>query len=297
MLRAKKNWLTAALWLVTPLLLGAVLVTSLRQPQAAVYNAVRDVNRWRTTTSLRGYEALDGTHFTVWYTQQDANIAPMILRVAEDLYPALVKQVHFAPAERVQLVVYPDRGALRQAFGWSDQESALGVYYGGTIRLLSPNVWAGTNDPAELERAFRELGPISHEFTHLALDYRTSGNYPHWFSEGLAQWVERRTTGYLWLEPDNRLNQPRYSLTQLDRDFDRLPNVAMAYREAYLMVDFLAQQGGDDSVGALVDRLAAGQPFAEAVEAQYGIAWDRLDGLYQNWLDQNQTKLDAQPLS
>lgn len=297
MVRGKRLWLVSVIWLVTPLLLTALLATSLHQPQAAVYNAVRDVNRWRTTTSLHGYTPLEGTHFAVWYTERDRNAAPIILRVAEDLYPTLVQQLHFTPSERVQLVIYPDRASLRQAFGWSDQESALGVYFGGTIRLLSPNVWAGTNDPVEMEKAFRQTGPISHEFTHLALDYRTSGNYPHWFSEGLAQWVEQRVTGYVWLEPENRLDQPRYSLAQLDRDFDQLPNVALAYRESYLLVDFLAQRGGDASIGALVDRLAEGQSFSQAVEAQYHIPWSRLNGLYQNWLDQNQTKLDAQPLS
>lgn len=291
----RKNRISAAVWLLTPLLLASVLVTGFRRPQAAVYDAVREVNRWRTTSSLRDFATLKGVHFDVRYEPADANVAPIVLKVAEDMYPALVKQLYFTPVNKVTLVIYPNRASLRRAFGWSDQESAMGVYWGGTIRLLSPNVWAGTRDPAEMEQIFRRLGPISHEFTHLALDYQTSGNYPHWFSEGLAQWVERRVTGYLWLEPDNRLDQPRYSLDELDRNFDGLPNVAMAYREAYLMIDYLAQHGGDASIGRLVERLAGGQSFQQAVEAEYQIPWSRLNGGFQNWVDTHERQLDAQP--
>ncbi len=291
----RKTWLTTAAWLLTPLLLAAVLVTGWHGPQAAVYDTVRQVNRWRTAASVEQYLTLEGTHFTVRYEAQDKNVAPVVLKVAEQLYPSLVQTMHFTPPDRVTLVIYPDRETLRQAFGWSDQESAVGVYWAGTISLLSPNVWLGDLPAAQAERAFYRYGPLAHEFTHLALDYRTSGNYPHWFSEGLAQWVEHKLTGYLWLEPDNRLDQPRYTLDQLDKNFDQLPNVAMAYRESYLLVDYLAQQGGPDSIGRLVDRLAQGESLQTAVQRSYGIRWGDLDNRFEAWLQANAATLDARP--
>lgn len=293
----RRDWLSALVWLLLPVLVASALVTTWHQPQAAVYDAVREINLWRTDASLQQYLTQQSPHFIVRYAPQDANVAPIVLKVAEQLYPSLVSTLHYTPAGKVTLIIYPSRDALRQAFGWSDQESAVGVYWAGTIRLLSPNVWAGPLDPAHMETVFYRFGPLAHEFTHLALDYETSGNYPHWFSEGLAQWEEHRLTGYLWLEPDNRLDQPRYSLDQLDRNFDQLPNVALAYRESYLLVDYLAQQGGPSSISRLVDRLATGERLPDAIQHEYGIPYKDLDARFQAWVNANQAQLDtAQPV-
>lgn len=290
----RKTWLSAAAWLLTPLIVAGVLVTGWHGPQAAVYDTVRQVNLWRTAAAVEKYQTIEGPHFIVRYQPQDQNVAPVVLKVAEELYPSLVQTLNFTPQGKVTLIIYPDRQTLRQAFGWSDQESAVGVYWAGTIRLLSPNVWLGDLPPAQAERAFYRYGPLAHEFTHLALDYRTSGNYPHWFSEGLAQWVEHRLTGYLWLEPDNRLDQPRYTLEQLDKNFDDLPNVAMAYRESYLLVDYLAQQGGPTSIARLVDDLAQGESLQAAAQKEYGIPWNQLDSRFEAWINANEATLDAQ---
>jgi len=239
---------------------------------------------------LTGYQEKESAHFVLWYTPSDEAVADLVLETAEWIYEPVTARMGAAPEEQVPLVLYPDRKTLRQDFGWGTGNSAVGIYWRGTIRLLSPTAWIYAESPEQLRASYRRLNPIAHELTHYLLDYMTDGNYPHWFSEGLAQWIEYQVTGYLWIEPQSSLNQELYSYTDLQRRFDELPNQPLAYRQAHLLVAYLVHRFGGESLDGVVARLARGESFAAALQRETGLL---PPAFFAEWLQWVQTDLES----
>lgn len=263
-------------------------------PREAVYSLYRDRGRSQTLSSLQGYNSQTSEHFDLYYKDADKNTADLILTTAESVYGPVVKRVGFEPSQRVPLIVYSSRDEMRSAFGWGQSESAMGVYWKGTIRLLSPNVWIHETSPAAKRKVFRKINPISHELTHYVLDYMTNGNYPRWFTEGLAQYVEYKVTGYLWLEPQSTLKQNLYTLQDLDGRFDQLHNQPLAYRQSFLLVDYMARTYGEEGIGHLLKSLAEGVDFQSAVKQSFGVSEVDLYRQWESWVQANLKALEAQ---
>lgn len=260
-----------------------VYLTSWLRPLA--YRIARELARAHLLRQVAGLQTLPGENFIVKYWAPDADIAPIVLEAAEAAYQPITEALGYAPSENTLVVIYPTREDLGASFGWSAQESAMGVYWGGAIRVLSPKVWVDATSPAELSEVFKTMGPMAHEFTHLALDYRTAGNYPRWFSEGLAQYQETRQGGVVWDDPAADLNGQLYSLAELER-FNNLPNQALAYRQAWSLVEYLAEEHGEDCLEQIVAALAKGRSFRTAL-ARIGItSLSELEANWQDWLKQ-----------
>ncbi len=278
------------LWLAPCLLLPLLIYWYWPRPREVVYSLYRQHGRNQTLSTLSGYQTKATEHFQILYTPADENVVDMILQTAESVYQPVVDQVGYEPAGKVPLIVYPTRDDLRSAFDWGSSESALGVYWSGTIRLLSPNVWIPSVTESERYRVFAQLNPLAHELTHYVLDYYTNGNYPRWFTEGLAQWVEYNTTGYLWLEPESTLRQRLYTLEDLTRRFDEVGNQPLAYRQSFLLVDYIAQTYGEHRLFELVQELGRGVPFSRAVHM---VTRDTQEQIYDHWLHWVSDHLDA----
>ncbi|HIE12973.1 MAG TPA: hypothetical protein EYP63_06070 [Desulfotomaculum sp.] len=93
------------------------------------------------------------------------------------------------------------------------------------------------------------------------------GNYPRWLTEGLAQEMERRLTGFRLEPPAGFPNC--YPFSVLD-DFDSLPDERLAYYQSYLMVGYLLEHGGDAKLKELLAELGRGCSFASALERTMG---------------------------
>ena len=122
------------------------------------------------------------------------------------------KRLGFNPQGKSLVLIYPTREALGKSFGWAADQSAMGVYWAGVIRVLSPMAWVESAVTSEVEKEFRSSGPMVHEYTHLVVDYITRGNYTRWLTEGVAQYVERDITGFVLSEPLIRFEEEWFPL-------------------------------------------------------------------------------------
>ncbi|MFZ5823746.1 MAG: peptidase MA family metallohydrolase [Bacillota bacterium] len=286
------KWKRLWYWLVIPLSVFSVLLLLWRtwpQPRSVAYRLYREQGRERALVHLSGYHQERSERFELYFSEADREVADLVLETAEGVYDSVVEQVGFRPSGRVPIILYPSRQELRAAFGWGNGESALGVYWHGTIRLLSPNVWIKQADPMKQKKAFRKLNPIAHELTHYVLDHLTHGNYPRWFTEGLAQRVERKVTGFLWIEPSSTLNQSLYTLEDLRNRFDQLQNQPLAYRQSYLLVEYMVETYGEEPLTRLIQSLGKGVPFDRAVQETYGRT---VNEIYSSWLDWVEANFD-----
>lgn len=277
--RRTRSWPIFVLSLALPaLLIGMALLES--QPRSQLYNWVRSYHRSRALAQVQSLPALPGRYVTVFYPPQLRQDAVLILKAAEAAYPLVAEKVGGMPPGTIPVVAHASSTSLQEAFGWTSLQPAAGVYWGGVVRVLAPSAWIESTDDREKAEIYAATNPLAHELTHYALDYRTNGNYPRWFSEGLAQRVEYQATGFLLAGPQPAAPQYGYSLKQLEAGFDHLPDQTLAYQISLGLVDAMADRcGGDPGLRRVIGQLGGGEPFWPAVWQSCGLDRQTLEAL------------------
>jgi len=270
-----------------------VLVFSIMplRPQMWVYPLVRQAMQIKVNYETRNMAVYETEHFRIKYTQADADAVGMIAEAAEAAYTPVTQELGYAPPGKTLLLVQPNKNELRKAFGWSGNESAMGVYWGGVIQLLSPHVWLNGGESVQ---EFIHSGPMVHEYTHLVFDHLTNGNYPRWFTEGLAQYVEYRVNHYEWQTATNNLDGELYTMTQLEGDFDGLPNQSLAYRQSLAAVRYIAQVYGEDKLREIINELKAGRSMDKAIQKTLGLSYADFEHSWQQWAVVNMNNYQKQ---
>jgi hypothetical protein len=254
------------------------------RPQMWFYPLAREAAKAKMNYEAREMLEIQTEHFVIKYTENDAKDVDMVARAAEAAYKPVTSILGYPMKNKALIVIYPDKAELRKFFGWSGNESAMGVYWGGAIQLLSPSQWLKEGDSVD---KFIQTGPMVHEFTHMVFDYMTNGNYPRWFTEGLAQYVEYQVNDYEWLTSENSLAGKTYSMAELDNDFDELPNQSLAYRESLAAVRYIAEVHGKDKLQAVIAGLKAGQDMPKVISNVLGMDYASYEKAWQTWAEEN----------
>jgi hypothetical protein len=259
----------AAIFFLTPLRISM-----------AFYPLVRQAAQAKMEYETRHFTVVETAHFAVRYRDGDTEMAELVAQAAEQAYQPVTAMLGREPNRKTLIIMYPDRSELRKAFGWSGDESAMGVYWGGVIQVLSPRDWMQSGVSAD---EFSHSGPMVHEFTHLVFDHLTRGNYPRWFTEGLAQYAEYTINGYQWLTATNSLSAPLHTIGELDANFDDLPNQSLAYRESFAAVRYIAEVHGDDALRQVIDQLRAGRKLDQAIQSVLAMSYSEYDQSWKQW--------------
>ncbi|MCC5464020.1 peptidase MA family metallohydrolase [Pelosinus baikalensis] len=250
------------------------------KPRMWLYPLVRQAVQIKVNYEARDMATYETAHFRIKYAPVDADTVSMIGQAAEAAYQPVVETLQYAPSGKTLILIHSNKNQLRQAFGWSGNESAMGVYWGGTIQLLSPHVWL--NDGESVEE-FIHSGPMVHEYTHLVFDHITNGNYPRWFTEGLAQYVEYRANHYEWITADNVLDDRMYTMRELEDSFDELSNQSLAYRQSLAAVRYIAEVYGDDTLQDVVKSLRTGDSLEKAISKNAGMDYATFENSWKQW--------------
>jgi len=274
---------------VITIILGVVFIVlllsgMLPKPQMWVYPFVRQAVQLKVDYETSDMIVHETEHFKIKYTQVDADTVALIAEASEAAYSPVTRELGYAPPGKTLILVQPNRNELRKAFGWSGSESAMGVYWGGVIQLLSPHVWL--NDGESVEE-FIHSGPMVHEYTHLVFDHLTNGNYPRWFTEGLAQYVEYRVNNYEWHTESNRLDGKLYTMAELEKNFDELPNQSLAYRQSLAAVRFIGEVYGEEALRNVIASLQAGNSMKQAIQKNVGLTAAAFEQGWQKWAMKN----------
>ncbi|NLG86915.1 MAG: hypothetical protein GX489_06835 [Firmicutes bacterium] len=248
-----------------------------------VYQEACQLARWQLQRQLNDWPSIESEHFIVKYQPTDENAAAIVLKAAEKAYSIVTQEVDFVPPGKTLVVVHPTAEELNSAFGWSSQESAVGAYWGGAIRVLSPSAWIGDTSLELVKEIFWAAGPMVHEFTHLVLDYKTAGNYPRWFSEGLAQYLELKHCGTTLSSGFDLHLKQLYSIQELG-NFSQLDDELLAYEQALSIVQYLTDIYGPQIIEQIVNSLAQGQSFPRALKTAGIKSPAALEEAWLQWL-------------
>lgn len=238
------------------------------------YKPLNTLARYYTEWQTRGWLVSESQHFRAKYLAPDVGIVDLVLDAAEEQYYPTTTLLGFQDSGKTLILIYPDRQSLAQPFGWANNEEAMGVYWAGVIRIVSPRDWV---QPAEeFEIAFKTQGPVVHELAHLLVDRLAKGNYPRWLTEGIAQQVEKQITGYELPGPEPEEILAWYSLEEMDKSFDRLPDQTLAYRQSMIMVGRLLEKIGWEGIREILKLLGSGRSLEEALYLVAGMRVEEL---------------------
>ncbi|RKO65564.1 peptidase MA family metallohydrolase [Desulfofundulus salinus] len=277
-------------WLkIMAVFVALVFILVIRVPgqiRGYVYNIFREAARAQVMISTRHMLTLSDGHFVVRYYPGDADSALLVLKTAREFYPLVSRDFRFSSKKKIPLIVHPTRESLNASLGWPASENAMGVYWAGVIRVLSPNAWIDARDPRQVEEVFVVSGPVAHELTHLVVDYITRGNVPRWFTEGVAQYEEYRLTGFRFARTGDFAGEPLYDFAEMERDFDQLPNQTLAYWQSLAAVEYLVEVYGEESLHKILAALGQGRDMDAALQQVTGQDLDQFAAGLCSWLGQ-----------
>ena len=253
-------------------------------PQLWLYPLARQAVALKINYQTKDMLAQETPHFVIRYTESDADMVAMVAAAAEAAYEPVTATLKYAPKGKALILIYPDRQAMKTAFGWAGESNAMGFYWGGVIQILSPKAWLKNSQSVE---EFITTGPLAHEYTHLVLDHLARGNYTRWFTEGLAQYVEYKVNNYEWVTADNRLAGKLYSMNDLDGDFDGLSNQSLAYRQSLAAVRYIAEVHGEAKLSQVLGYLKAGKKVDKAIEKSLGMDYATYETMVNLWAKGN----------
>jgi hypothetical protein len=266
------------------LLLATVCSKGSYQPRQLIFNISRLLSYENTNILTSHLLQTDTKHFIIRYQSKDKKDVSMIASTAEQIYGPVTELFGYQPPRATMVVVYPDSQSLAKSFGWDKDQQAMGVYWGGTIRILNPDAWITGSDK---RTTFIKEGPMAHEFAHLLVDYRTKGNYPRWFTEGMAQYAEKKITGFEFSDPfQYGATVSYYDMNTLENNFDNLDQ-SIAYWQCLKMTEYMIDKYGEDKVFGIMDYLGQGDSMARAFKASTGQTFSEFEQEVYSYLTTN----------
>jgi hypothetical protein len=256
-------------------------------PKIWVYPLSRDLTKAYEFQKYDGLQFQESAHFMIKYHDEDKAIVPMVTAAAEQAYEPVTRSLGYTPVGKATIIIMVNRQEMQKSLGWSADQSAMGVFWAGMIQVLSPRAWMNGDSAVAQTDSFIKNGPLAHEFTHLIVDLIARGNYPRWFTEGIAQYQEYRLNGYEWITPNNTLQSNLYTLADMEQDFDGLPNQSLAYRESFAAVRYVYEVYGDESVRAILEELKRGKTMRLAIKTVLHMEYPQYEAAWQQWARAN----------
>lgn len=228
----------------------------------------------------QGFETRVTSRFRIHSAPEDRSSAELLAAEIDGWYEQAVGRVgHPAPGP-IDLLLAPTADAFlalqpRPVPAW-----AVGTAWAelGLIIVKSPRAVG-----PETSYSLRQT--TVHEIAHILIDAAFEGRRVHrWLHEGLAKYVAGETT---W---ETRIHLSRAVLTgsliplaELSRDFPRSSAGAnLAYAQSLEFLDYLIDEYGTDVIPQLIDRMADGEAFEEAITTVTGLPLGQLE---EEWHD------------
>jgi len=252
-------------------------------PKLLAYACFREISQQKINFQTKSWQTIEGRNFIVRYRPGDRAAAELVLETAEQAYEPVNRMLNYSPREKTLVLVYPDRRELSRSFGWDADQSAMGVYWAGVIRVLSPRQWIKDVTGEGMEEVFKDSGPMVHEYAHLVVDFISGGNYPRWLTEGVAQYVEREITGFVFDDRPIKPGDSWYGVGTIDDHFDTPRGQSKAYRQSLAMVDYLVDRYGEEAVINILNRLGQGVTVNGVWQEQLDVSLADFEENFKKW--------------
>lgn len=249
-------------------------------------------NMLKVFDTLETYRTLESEHFKVHMSENDANILwPYLEPLLEEGWDTLTAKYGFEPEGPILIEMFDktEDFAVRSV-GLPDIGPLVGICFGKVITLISPDT---------LSANWQEI--VWHEFAHVITLQMTGNRMPRWLSEGISVWEEREGRPY-WgrsqgldlvraAEQDKLLN-----VADLDSGFSGARSSAdlgFAYFQAYLVVDYIADEYGFEKLLELVHQYGLVKQDDARFDEVFDMSLAQFDTGFRNWIDRRVAEINV----
>lgn len=249
-------------------------------------------NMLKVFDTLETYATLESEHFKVHMSENDADVLwPYLEPLLEESWVTLTAKYGFEPEGPILIEVFEksEDFAVRSV-GLPDIGPLVGICFGKVITLISPDT---------LSANWQEI--VWHEFMHVITLQMTGNRMPRWLSEGISVYEEREGRPY-WgrsqgldlvraSEQDKLLH-----VADLNSGFSGAQDSAdlgFAYFQAYLVVDFIADEYGFEKLVELVDQYAFIKEEEERFDEVFGQNLGQFDAAFRGWIDRRVAEINV----
>ncbi len=245
---------------------------------------------------LDGFETRMSDNFVVRMHPSEVNILwPYLKPLLEDSWATLSAKYGFTPQGPILIELFHDyKDFSVRTSGLPDIGHLLGVCFGRVITLGSPR---GHKPPGSIN--WQEV--VWHEFAHVITLQMTNNKIPRWLSEGIsvfeekkgrAEWGRRQDMELIKAVQENRV----IGLSGLNESFSRAKSLAdlnFAYYEASLLVEFIVERYGFETLKKLIYRFAVQENMRDIFSAVFTVTLEEFDDRFFSWINERVKMLDV----
>ena len=249
-------------------------------------------NMLKVFDTLETYATLESEHFKVHMSENDADVLwPYLEPLLEESWVTLTTKYGFEPEGPILIEVFEksEDFAVRSV-GLPDIGPLVGICFGKVITLISPDT---------LSANWQEI--VWHEFMHVITLQMTGNRMPRWLSEGISVYEEREGRPY-WgrsqgLDLVRAFEQEKLlHVADLNSGFSGAQNSAdlgFAYFQAYLVVDFIADEYGFEKLVELVDQYGLIKEEEERFAEVFDQNLEQFDVAFRGWIDRRVAEINV----
>lgn len=240
-------------------LIGIIFIMNFDRIFNGLCTVQRKIIMDKSIKTVESYKCEENINSRIYYTNVDKEYIYMIQLAVDTYYPMILNDFSLEKNNKLTVILYPNEDELMRNLKGKLTSVPMGVYYGGVIHLLSPRCWTSTSNESEIKEIFLKQGPIVHEIVHYAVDMKTKGNFPVWFTEGTALYYEYKYTGFEW-EKNLKEESEKITLKQLNEDF-RYLDESLAYRKSFDVIKEIVDKYGEQKIEEICIDLSKGKVF------------------------------------
>ena len=245
------------------------------------------MNTLEVLDTLDGFETRRTGHFIVRMNPMDADsLWPYLKPLLEKSWNTLTAKYAFEPAGPILVEVFDDHRdfAVRTA-GLPDIGPLVGVCFGKVITLDSPQA---LKSPHSMN--WQEV--VWHEFTHVITLQMAHNRLPRWLSEGISvyeekfgrpEWGRRQNLDLARAVQEKRI-LPIRTLNEGFTNADSTEDLGFAYYQSSLVVEYIVQHYGFESLKALIYRYRTPMSLEDIFQSVFDVPVASFEEGFHAWL-------------
>lgn len=250
---------------------------------------VRVKNQLEVLDLLQNYAVLETEHFVIKFDRgQDELLARYASKhLEEHVFPRLTTKLGYTPREKTLIEIF-SRSGNTPGHNWFSARM-VGLPFIGTVGACAGKMVA-LSSPTELPEKYNWARVLEHEMVHVINLQQTDFSVPHWFTEGLAVYLEDQPRPREWLELLARRTREDklFNLDDITLGFVR-PNSGddwtLAYCQSELFIEHLIERFGDDAPAKMLAAFAERKTTGEALSQLFSIEEAGFEASYRAFID------------